>query len=609
MKAAEENFYHNLFNDTKTATTKLWKTLGDIINPSKVKKRRGLSKLFTGNEYIKNKNEISNQMNYYFCTIGGKLAAEIPQGNHPRSYMKNRINETIFLEPIFDNEITMEIKNLNNRKSPGPDNISPKILKACEPFIKTPLTKLFNYSIETATYPSKLKLAKVLALHKKKSIYLPENYRPISLLSCIDKIFEKLLHKRFMKFIEKHKIIILNQYGFLKKHSTVFALIDVVDHIRKALDKGEYALGIYLDLRKAFDTVNHKILLDKLEHYGFRGHTNKFIKSYLTDRKQFTVVNGIESSIKPIETGVPQGSVLGPLFFLIYINDITNCIQDDKVTLFADDTSILYQDKNLIALKQKAEVGMGKVYDWLISNKLSLSWEKTFFMIFHSPFKKVEGIDELKVGNFNIKRVNSIVYLGMHLDDQLKWDRHVSHICNCLSRNFHMFYSIRHLLNDNLKKQLYYSLVYSRILYAVEIYGACRDSLLKKVQTLQNKLLKVLFNLPPRTSTNELHTRLKLLKVKDIHNQQVLKFVYESVNKVTILQFHKYYKSQNTVHDHNTRSPKKLYAAIPRNRYGESTLHVTGTQLWNNLSQEIQKCKSSHIFKRAVKQKLLSSYG
>ena len=296
IKEAEEIYYRNLFNDTKSASNKLWKTLGDIINPSKSKKKRGLNKLIIGNNRIEDKAEISNCMNDYFCSIGEELASNIPQGNNYNAYMKNRVNESIFLSPINEDEISVEIKKLNNKKSAGPDNISPKILKICEPFIKGPLTMLFNYSIETASYPSNLKLAKVVALHKKKSIFLPENYRPISLLSCIDKIFERLLHKRFMNFIDKHKIIILNQYGFLKKHSTVFALIDVVDYIRETIENGEYALGIYIDLKKAFDTVDHKILLSELDHYGFRGHVNKFIQSYLSDRKQFTVVNNIASN-------------------------------------------------------------------------------------------------------------------------------------------------------------------------------------------------------------------------------------------------------------------------------------------------------------------------
>ena len=198
------------------------------------------------------------------------------------------------------------------------------------------------------------------------------------------------------------------------------------------------------------------------------------------------------------------------MFFLIYINDIINCNVNAKTTLFADDTSILYKDKNLTVLKQKAKEGMANVYDWLLSNKLSLSWEKTFFMVYHSPRKKINDFHELKVRNFSIKRVTDLIYLGMHLDDQLKWDIHVKHICNSLSRNFHMFYSLRPLLSHDLKKQLYYALVHSRIVYGIELYGACRDSLLKKVQIMQNKLLKVLNNLPYRTDTNALHSNLQL---------------------------------------------------------------------------------------------------
>ena len=180
-----------------------------------------------------------------------------------------------------------------------------------------------------------------------------------------------------MTFINKYKILILEQHGFLKNHSTMSALIDVIDTVRSYIDKGEIALGIYLDLRKAFDTVNHAILLSKLDHYGISGHMNKFLASYLNNRQQYTVVNGVKSEILSIDTGVPQGSVLGPLFFLIYVNDIINCLNHSKGTLFADDTSLLLHDKNLRILKQQAETDLTNVYDWLLANKLSLNWEKT----------------------------------------------------------------------------------------------------------------------------------------------------------------------------------------------------------------------------------------
>ena len=197
----------------------------------------------------------------------------------------------------------------------------------------------------------------------------------------------------------------------------------------------------------------------------------------------------------------------------------------------------------------------------------------------------------------------------MHIDDKLKWDKHVSHICKSLSRNFHMFYSIRTLLPGNLKKQLYYSLVQSRILYGIEVYGACNDTLLNKVQVMQNKLLKVLFNLPYRHNTNQIHSMLKLLKVKDIYNLQVLKFVYESLNKLSIVQFQNYYRYQNNVHNYNIRNQYRLYAnQRVRTKYGESTLHYMGTRLWNSIDDDIKVSKSVNIFKKANRNKFINAY-
>ena len=317
IKAAETKYYQELFSEKSKSAINMWKALGSIISPGKKKSNNRITKLKIGDEWIENNREISNAMNNHFCTIGSKLASELPAGKAYHTYLKNGVNQSIFLAPIHETEITLEIDKLKTKKSPGYDDISPRLLKICKDDICKPLTTLFNNSIESATYPDKLKISKVVALYKKESHYVPDNYRPISLLTSIDKIFEKLLYKRFIKFIEKQKIIILEQYGFLRKHSTISALIDNIDNIRNYIDNGEYVLSIYLDLRKAFDTVDHKILLGKLHHYGFRGHVNDLIQSYLSDRKQYTTINGVESNMQNIPMGVPQGSVLGPFFSYI----------------------------------------------------------------------------------------------------------------------------------------------------------------------------------------------------------------------------------------------------------------------------------------------------
>ena len=263
LKEAEQKYFYNLFNDVKDSSVKLWKCLGNMINPNKKVKRNRISKLNVNGVDITDDQLISNQMNEYFCNIGKKLANDLPQSGDFTKYLMNKVNATMFLSPVLRTEITKVIDHLNSKKSPGPDNMSPKILKYCGNALSEPLSKIFNSSIEAAKYPTKLKIAKVIALHKKNCYYQPENYRPISLLSCIDKIFEKIIHTRLMNFIDKHNIIILQQFGFLPKHSTIQALIEVVDNIRRNIDKGEYTLGIYLDLKEAFDTVNHEILLKK----------------------------------------------------------------------------------------------------------------------------------------------------------------------------------------------------------------------------------------------------------------------------------------------------------------------------------------------------------
>ena len=207
------------------------------------------------------------------------------------------------------------MKKLNPKKSCGPDNIGAKVIKLCPKIFAENLSIIYNKGIEIGKYPMALKVAKDIALFKKGDKYQSNNYRPISLLSCFNKIFEKRLCKRLVKFLEVNKILFEYQYGFRKRYSTTLALIEFTDSIIKFLDEGQYCMNIFVDLTKAFDTVDHEILLNKLDRYGIRGHANDFFRSYLSDRQQYTVINGVNSALKNITCGVPQGSVLGPLFF------------------------------------------------------------------------------------------------------------------------------------------------------------------------------------------------------------------------------------------------------------------------------------------------------
>lgn len=608
IKNAAETYYKEKFDTQKNSIMNMWKYLGKIISPG----QNIINKLLINGNYVTDPQDLADSMNEYFCTIGEKLASSLDNTDDKKfkKYLSKQINETFFLDPTSANEIWAEINKLDIRKSAGEDNISPKIVKMCGDILANPLQIIFNKAMADADYPNKLKIAKVLSLYKKGSNYMCENYRPISLLPCFDKLFEKIIYKRFMRFINKHSILYLQQFGFRKKYSTILALIDLTDKIKKCLNNGEYAIGIYLDLRKAFDTVNHQILLTKLEHYGFRGHVNKFITSYLTNRWQFTELNSKRSKLHKITIGVPQGSVLGPLFFLIYINDIYKCIEDADTTLFADDTSVLLSDKSLHTLKTKAELCMTKLSTWLTENRLSLSIEKTNFIIYHTKKRKIDHhFNYIRLGNnITIKRVSSIKYLGLILDEHMSWELQIKSICENLVKFMGIFYNTRSVIPFHSKKQLYYAFVYSRIVYGLEVYGSSIKSQLSKVQIMQNKLLKILFNKDRQYSTTQLHQELGLLLVHDLHKFLLLKFIYTTIKGTSIDNFKNYFVSRRMTHNHGTRTAGNIEVDRVRNNYGRQRVHFLCATLWNELDESIKNASSLHVFKRALKELLILQY-
>ena len=291
---------------------------------------------------------ITNSFNNFFVNVGPETEKSVPKvpNMSPIKFLKNRNQFELIIAHISEEEILDIIKALPN-KDMGPASIPLRLLKIVADIIVIPLCLIINTSFTTGIFPNVLKTAKVIPLHKGGSNDELNNFRPISLLSIFDKIIEKLMHKRLYQFLEDHEILFKNQFGFRKKNSTSHALIEITEKIKESIDTGKFGCGIFIDLKKAFDTVNHVILLQKLEHYGIRGSLLEWFESYLTDRKQYVFYNGVSSDTKLITCGVPQGSVLGPLLFLLYVNDMPNISDKLNFYLFADDTNIYYESDNL----------------------------------------------------------------------------------------------------------------------------------------------------------------------------------------------------------------------------------------------------------------------
>ena len=315
---------------------------------------------------------------------------------------------SFLLSPTSPSEISSTVSSLRNSKSEGFDGLCISPIKASIHILASPLSYICNLSFSTAIFPDKLKTAKVFPVFKSDDITHFSNYRPISILPCLSKVLEKLFYSRLYTFITKFNIFNHHQYGFRQHYSTYMAVLELINNIYQGFENNEFTVGIFVDLKKAFDTVNHSILLDKLSYYGIRGIPPAWLSSYLSNRQQYVLVNNCSSPYNTIKCGVPQGSVLGPLHFLIYINDLFNSSHQLSFILFADDTNIFFRHRNINTLINILNKELTYVSQWFNINNLTLCPEKTKFILFFPTRKKVNLHDiKVYINNMPIYRVNS----------------------------------------------------------------------------------------------------------------------------------------------------------------------------------------------------------
>ena len=498
------------------------------------------------------------------------------------------------------------------------------------------MCRIINLSFQTGIFPDILKVAKVIPLHKGGSTQELNNFRPISLLSIFDKIIEKIMHKRLYEFIEEHDILFKNQFGFRKNSSTAHSLIEITENIKESIDKGNYGCGIFIDLKKAFDTVNHKILLTKLEHYGIRGSLLKWFETYLTDRKQYVFFNGISSELASISCGVPQGSVLGPLLFLLYINDLPNISSKLNFFLFADDTNIYYESDNLKTLEKVLNTELKKLSQWLHVNRLALNVSKTNFVIFRSTKKIVDHNVVLIMNRKAIEQKDHVKYLGILIDQHLSWKQQVSSVSKKICRGVGILIKLRSFLEPKMLKDIYYCLVYSHLSYGIEAWGSACKTETNKLLILQKKAVRILtqnqycqvFGEPagPLPHADPLFKKTEILKFEDIYKLNIAKFVYKTLCEESPSVFSDWFIYTHDIHLHATRSSTTIsqthYFDIgneqptfslytPKSKlvnYGDKMTKVNGTIIWNNLPAFIQEASSIFTFKKYIRKHFLENY-
>ena len=417
---SKKQYYFNLFTTCKNNSSKLWKTINDIVKYKKPCKVNHTSKIRNNlNEIIYEGNLIANCFNDFFADIGNKMASQISvsqQSYFPSSTALIPSNpNTFFLDPITINEVGKNIAELDPNKKTSIHGIPIKFIKMSSSIISSILKELFKQCICQATFPDILKVAEIVPIFKSGSTELCSNYRPISLLPTVSKLFEKCIYNRIYKFFDKFKLLSSLQFGFRHGKSTADAVLNICDEFVKNLDNKLTTCSIFIDLAKAFDSVSHNILIAKFEKYGIRGLPLQLIQDYLNNRKQYTVVSNAKSTLRNTTCGIPQGSTLGPLLFNIYINDLAFATSFNA-NLFADDTNLTLANKNHEVLEKEVNAELNKINNWMQINKLTINHKKTEFILITK--KKINKFD-IKINDITIKRKNSSKYLKIIIDDKL----------------------------------------------------------------------------------------------------------------------------------------------------------------------------------------------
>ena len=607
VRKAKNNYYRNKLNDAVGDSMGTWSVINEILHRPKINKTS--SKFNVNGNVISNDKDVANHFNNHFISTGEMLAEGVSGGEVSYDYFLNEYNESNFnFVPTNQQEI-IEITNSLSNTSPGLDDIPVKLIKAVINYIALPLCHIFNTSLGSGIFPNDLKIAKIIPVFKKGDKSDLKNYRPISILSSFSKILEKIVYVRILQHLEHFNIIHESQYGFRCGRSTCDAILQLTDHVLKEFDRKSFTVAVFLDLKKAFETVNHAILLQKLYSIGMSELVVGWFQSYLTGRKQSVKFNDCYSDFKVLNYSVPQGSNLGPLLFLIYINDIVNSLSVLKPILFADDSCFYHSGDNLKHLIDVINIDLLTIHNWIVANKLTLNIDKSHYIVFNRRKKVPPDINKLFIDKKELNKVNYTVFLGVTLCDNLSWYKHINILTNKINKLKGIIYLTRECLTIQSMKTIYYSLVYSNIIYCNVLWGRSPLKHLKALEIAQKSIIRTIMYRNRYHHTNDDFIFLNFLKLKDINVFSACCFVYRSVNSLA-LPVNYYHFIDDNQQNYNTRILNQLNLCIPfaGSTQGQTSPSYYACHFWNCLPLEIKSKPSLFSFKKSLKDSLINSY-
>jgi exonuclease III len=617
IRSQKKAYYGKEFERHRGDIKKTMSTLNELIRKSNDKHAVLSHKFQVGDEWIEDRSKIAEGFNEFYADVGPALDRQIkPATKTPEDYLRKlsepNVDEFV-LENVTAEEVIKVCQKMKKKTSTDHYGISQKTIMNHIEILAPVIVHLWSRCRATGLFPDGAKKAKTVPVHKGKGLkdYLYTNYRPISLLSIIGKILERLIYNQLTDFLLRYNILFKSQHGFREGHSTTHAMIDFISSINEALDKGELSYGVFCDLSKAFDTINHQILFKKLDHYGIRGMALNLLKNYFTGRSQFVSFNGENSGELPLSTGVPQGSILGPLIFLIYVNDLSASTDALRFVTFADDSNLLIHGKDPKDTASKLSAALVDVTDWFRANRLLLNVSKTNLIVFKSPKCRIDTKSEtVLMDGEPLKQVGSERFLGLIVDEKLDWQCHANKVASTISRKLGMMRKVKKTVGLKTLKAIYNSFILPQLNFGLAVWGGATESVLKQVKTLQKKAIRLLTNAKSREHTEPRQKALGILKLEHLYKVQVSLLVRDSLlgSAPTLFEHMFTRRSESVSTRHSQEKKGDVFLIKGKSRSTRQSFPVRGSEIWNELPTELHDILTKSKFKKRIKNYFLSSY-
>lgn len=530
----------------------------------------------------------ANLLNHYFCSIADTLTRDLHCDTDPLSYLEH-VNVSGIIDsfqPTSPYEIRKTIRTMKNKTASTDDGISLRVLEGLPHNAILTLSDVINMSFLTASFPSSFKEAKILPLHKGGDRSSLSNYRPISLLPTLSKLIKCLIKSRVVSFLERNTVLADCQFGFLSGRNTLDAMLELLSGAFRSINERETFAAVFCDLSKAFDCVSHEILLRKLYTYGIRGDALRWLESYLTGRLQSVFLGGVSSGRQVVPCGVPQGSVLGPILFLLYINDLAALDIAGSFAMFADDTTIFWHNGSADRLAGDIERDMARVKGWCAANRLSLNMSKTHLMGFGHPHRVN---NRLLANNCSTPIVEDSKFLGLTVDANLKFHHHVADLCRRLASGCFSVRATFLELGLEMARSVYFALVESHLRYALPFWGACPLYLFNAVFVLQKRAVRNLCGARPRAPCRDIFVKYGLLTLPSLFVLETACLVHKNKNKFP-----------PPLRTHASRREYNIPLPIPHSSLVRDSLIYKGIRIYNHIDDNLKSMIDMREFRRVL---------